>query len=372
MKKQIYIQGITIISLILLWLSCYKQPDRIGFLSDDIYLKGVDTIYIPIGGKGATNYAWTDYSSQPCNFCIENITDELGVRSGQFFKEYIYRTWKKPYDFLTDKTEEAVMSKLQDTTLNPLIINSINGQLIYTEVTKNLANPGDIFHVCVRVTNPAGSKLFPNYATVKLTSTSRSFIVNEVINGISVVKNGGNNFVLYDQINDGQPDFVERRNNIYADNGIEFARIHKISEDPQPGIKVIIKFLDSSGKLFNPSEYATYAAGTYSYIDHSINRQNTTEGMVLEFPTTPWPTDINLRSYLKGPTYTDLSSLNLNALYEDVKAGKAKSLVAIDNWPENNWADASAWYVRLRSLITFYESGTWEVIIKVPYTNIKS
>lgn len=370
MNKQVYFIITIILSSLMLCLSCYKQPESIGFLSDDIYLRGADTIYLPIGGKGATNYAWTDYSSQPCFFSIEDVIDVSGARSEQFFKEFTYRTWKKPYDFLTDKTEEQVLSKLQDTILTPLVINPINGQLIYTEVSKNLSNANDVFHVSVRVTNSAGTKVFPKYATIKLTSTSRPFTVNEVINGISVVKGGANNFVLYDQINDSRPDFVTRRNNIYADNGKEFVRIHKLSDEPTVGIKVIFKLVDAKGALFNPAEYATYATGTYSYIDHSINRQNTSEGMILEFPTTPWPTDVNLRSYLKGPTATDFKSFNIDKLYQDFLAGKVPSLIAPDNWPSNNWADADAWFVRIRSIITFYESGTWEVSCKIPYTAI--
>ena len=263
------------------------------------------------------------------------------------------------------------MAKLQEVKMEPMVINPINGQLIYTEATSNLSKAGDVYHLDVKVTNPNGSKVINDYAILKLTSDAKSFVVNEVVNGISVVKDGANNFVFYDQINESQPDFIERRNNIYADNGKEFVRIHKISSEPQIGVKVIIKLLDSNGDLFNPEKYATYSIGTYSYIDCSINRKNSNEGMSLEFPTTPWPTDVNFRSYLKGPTYTNLNNFNIAKLYEDIKSGKASSLIPKDDWPEDNWASGSAWYVRIRSLITFYESGTWEITCKVPYTTVK-
>ncbi|SCD21948.1 putative membrane protein [Proteiniphilum saccharofermentans] len=370
MKKQIKFLGALIIMSTLFVVSCFQEPDGIGYLSDDIYLKGADTIYVSIGGKGNTDYAWTDNSSEPLNFAIENIRDASNNRSAQFFEKYIYRTWIKPYDFLTDKTEEQVMAKLEDREVEPVMINPVNGQLLYTEVTSNLSGPGDVYHVDVRVTNSKGSKLYPDYAILKLTSDARAFTVNEVINGISVVRGGANNFVLYDQINTSQPDFITRRNNIYADNGVEFVRIHKVSDEPNIGIRVIFKLLDSKGALFNPAEYATYAAGTYSYIDHSINRQNTSEGMIVEFPTTPWPTNVNFMSYLRGPTATDFHSFDIDKLYEDFLAGKVPSLIAPANWPENNWADASAWFVRIRSIITFYESGTWEVSCQIPYTAI--
>jgi hypothetical protein len=354
----------------ILFVSCFKEPDNAGFLSDDIYLKGADTITVSIGGKGETDYAWLDGSSQPCQFSIENIRDKAGIRSEQFFKEYNYRTWIKPYNFMTDKTQEAVLAKLADRVVPCFMINPVNGQLQYIETTSNLTKPGDVYNVDVRVTNSKGSKVYPDYAILKLSSETRAYTLNEIINGIIVVKNGGNNFILYDQINSAQPTFIERRNNIYADNGKEFASIKKISAEPKIGIKVIFKLTDSKGVLFNPAEYATYSSGTYSYIDQSINRQNTAEGMVLEFPTTPWPVQTNFMSYLKGPTANDFSMLNIQKLSDDFRAGKIPSLVAKEAWPANNWSDGTAWYVRIRSVITFYESGTWEISCKIPYTAI--
>src|SRR5690554_5079297 len=139
MKKQIIFFIVLIIISNLFVVSCFQEPDGIGYLSDDIYLKGADTIYVSIGGKGNTDYAWTDNSSEPLHFMIENIRDASNNRSEQFFEKYIYRTWIRPYDFLTDKTEEQVMAKLEDSNVEPVMINPINGQLLYTEVTSNLS-----------------------------------------------------------------------------------------------------------------------------------------------------------------------------------------------------------------------------------------
>jgi len=361
---------IGLLFVLILCVSCYKEPKSVGFLSTDIYLKGSDTLKVSIGGKGETDYAWLDGSSQPCQFSIDNIRDNAGNRSEQFFKEYSYRTWIKPYDFQTDKTLASVMAKLADKIMPCFWINPVNGQLQYTETTSALTKPGDVFHLDVNVSNSAGTRLYKDYKILKLTSEKKAFTVNELINGISVVKGGANNFVLYDQINTSQPDFSVRQNNIYLDNGKEFARIHKISDEPKVGVKIIFKLTDAKGILFNPAEYATYATGTYSYIDQSVNRQNTAQGMILEFPTTPWPVDVNFRSYLKGPTANDFSMLDIQKLSADFRAGKVPSLIAPTAWPANNWSDATAWFVRIRSIITFYESGTWEISCKIPYTAI--
>ncbi|MDR2057444.1 MAG: DUF5007 domain-containing protein [Dysgonamonadaceae bacterium] len=371
MKKYIY----SFLLLPLLLASCFDQPEGVGFLSEAIYLKEADTIYISLGGKAQTDFAWLDNSSLPCTFTIENIRDKNGNRSEQFFEELPYRTWKAPYNFETDKTEEAIMAKLSDLNLPPLMINPVNGQLLYMETTTNLKNPGDVFHMDVRVTNSSGSKVFPDYAILKLSTEKYPYRILEITNGISVVRNGSNNFALYDQINGDplSPNFEQRRQNIYDDNGKEFVRIQKISDEPAVGIKFIVRMEDSKGKLFAPEEYITYA-GTYSYIDVSINRKNTSEGMEVEFPLTPWPAYNNsydyFYNYLRGPTFNNFNFLDINKLRDDVFAGKAPSLVGLADWPENNWADATAWFVRLRSRVRFEEAGTWKMTIKVPYTSL--
>jgi hypothetical protein len=364
---------ICILALLFL-VSCFKQPDGTGFLSDSIYLKGADTIYIALGGKAQTDYAWLDNSSIPCTFSIENIRDKNGNRSEQFFATSPYRTWNTPYNFLIDTTEELIKAKLTDMELTPLTINPVNGQLLYVETTIDLKNPNDVFHLDARVTNSSGSKVFPDYAILKLTADKRPYSVSEVINGISVVKNGANNFVLYDQINSDSPNFIERRQNIYDDNGREFVRIQKIADEPTVGVKFILRMEDSKGKLFAPEEYATYSTGTFSYIDVSINRKNTSEGMEVEFPITPWPAYNNWNdyffNYLKGPTFNDLRYLDMSTMYADFQAGKVPSLIGPAAWPSDNWADATAWFVRLRSRVRFDESGTWKMTLTVPYTDL--
>jgi len=368
MKKYIYL----LITLLL--VSCFKQPEGVGFLSDDIYLKGADTIFISLGSKAQTDYAWLDNSSLPCTFSIENIRDKNGNRSEQFFTESAYRTWNTPYNFLTDTTVELVNAKLTDMTLPPLMINSTNGQLLYIETTANLKNPGDVFHLDARVTNSSESKVLTDYAILKLTSDKQPYYVDEVINGISFVRNGGNNFVYYDQINSAQPNFVERRDNIYADNGKEFISIRKISNEPTVGIKFILRIEDSKKNLFAPEKYATYAAGTYSYIDVGLNRKNTSEGMEVEFPITPWPAYNNWNdyffNYLRGPTFNDFKFFDMNRFRTDWIAGKVPSTGLAPEWPQHNWADATAWFVRLRSRVRFNDGGTWKMTVTVPYTNL--
>jgi len=62
MKKVLFITA----ALVMFMTSCYKVPSEKGFLSDFLSLKGADTIEVSIGGKGYSDVAWLDGSTQPC------------------------------------------------------------------------------------------------------------------------------------------------------------------------------------------------------------------------------------------------------------------------------------------------------------------
>src|SRR5690606_40346690 len=102
------------IMMFLVIYACKKDPVEKGFISDEIRLKGADTIDVPIGIRTNTDVAWLDGSSQPVEFYIENIRDANGNRSEQFFEELPYRSWLQPYNYLTDtiRSEEHT-SELQ-------------------------------------------------------------------------------------------------------------------------------------------------------------------------------------------------------------------------------------------------------------------
>lgn len=358
-------KNILIASLLLFTLpSCYKTMKEKGFLSDDVYLKGADTIMVALGGTGNTDVAWLDGSSMPATFSIENVRDVNGNRSEQFFVKYPYKTWLKPYNNLTDTTLALVNAKLDEKQLPPLDINPVNGMLLYYETTRYLKNPGDVYHVDVKVKNSKGEKIIKDYAIIKLTSDKQPFRFYQAATAILLVNDGGEStFTLYDNIAEDQ---LDRHENIYSRNGKELVDIYKISEEPATGIKVLIQYLDAEGKIFDSKDYATYAAGTESYFDYAVNRQNTADGAIVEFPVTPWPAKQDLLSYLKGGTmdFTTLDTAKLHKeVYEDAK------YPYLYDWPEDSWG-ASRWYIRLRSKVVFYESGTWVISCRFPYTHL--
>ena len=362
-----------LVAFCLSFSSCFKEPQTQGYLGEGIRLQGSDTMRIAIGTKVASSTAWLDNSTRPCKFKIENVRDEEGNRVDGFFESFPTRLWSAPYDFLTDKTLDQVMAKLVDMELSPLMINETNGQLRAMESTSKLGiEPGDVFHVDVSVTNSKGKVYLEDYAILSFQAggdTAADFELVDYVNGICILDAEGNTtFPYYDQINSGAENFSRRRENIYKDNGVEKnMAIRKISNEPAVGIKVYIKIYDKNGKLFNPADYATYASTT-SYIDYSVNRVDDPEkGMSLEFPYTPWPVGLTY-SYIRGTVYTDFSNLDVNALKAANKAGTIPFNKA---WPADDYANSKGWYVRFRSNVSFYQPGTYEFVLKVPYTTAK-
>jgi hypothetical protein len=350
--------------ILLFFTGCYKVMDQKGFLSDDLYLKGADTVMIPLGGKGNTDIAWLDGSSMPCVFSIENVRDVNGNRSEQFFTKYKYSTWVKPYNNKTDTTMELIKAKISERELPCFDINPVNGMLQYVETTSNLKNPGDVFHVDVKVKNSKGEKVYKDYATLKLTSDKKPFTFYRATTAILLVNNGGQTkFTLYDYIPE---DALDRHQNVYDRNGKEFIDIYKLSDEPSTGVKVLIQYKDAEGRVFDSKDYATYATGTESYFDYAVNRVNTPDGATIEFPMTPWPANQGLLSYLKGGVM-DYTKLDTASLHKEIYIDKKYPF--LDAWPDDSWG-ASKWYIRLRSKVVFNESGTWVISCRFPYTHL--
>ena len=343
---------------------CYKVVEQKGFISDDIYLKGADTIFIPLGGKGTTDVAWLDGSSQPAVFSISDIRDVQGNKSEQFFQKYLYSSWIKPYDHFTDTTMALIKAKLSEKEVPSISINPVNGMIQYLETTSDLKNAGDVFYLDAKVSNSKGEKILKNYATLKLTSDKKPFVFYQAATAILLVNDGGEStFTLYDNIPE---DALDRHENIYKRNGKELVDIYKVSDEPSLGVKIIVKYIDEEGVVFDSKEYDTYSAGTESYLDYAVNRVNTADGVSLEFPVTPWPARPDLLSYLKGGTmgFDVLDTAKLHKeVYTDLKHP------FLNPWPETSWG-ASKWYIRLRSRVVFNESGTWVIAATFPYTHL--
>jgi len=229
---------------------------------------------------------------------------------------------------------------------------------------------GDVYNVDVKVSNSKGTKYIKDYAKICFQTTTSGgvdFYVHDFVNGICIADASGENvFPYYDQMNSSQTDFSTRIAHVYADDGVESTMaIRKISDEPSVGIKFYLKIYDKNGVMFDPAQYHSYSTTT-SYIDYSVNRQTTDNGMLVEFPVTPWPTS-DIYSYIAGKFYSSFSNLDIKGLKSFVAQNPKKTLV---EWPSNDYADAKGWYARVRSRITFYTAGTYEMELHLPFTSV--
>ncbi|MBE6200896.1 MAG: DUF5007 domain-containing protein [Rikenellaceae bacterium] len=400
MKNVIKIALIAAFSLTCL-SSCFQAPTEMGYLGENIYLKGADTMPVTIGSKARSDIAWLDNSTQPCHFEIVSVKKENAdgtlTANDQFMQTFPVMLWKTPYDYLTDKTVEQVLAKISEEQKAPIIINEVNGQLIALETTSEIEGleDGDVYHVDVMITNSKGSKLLEDYAIIKFTASGEAtdYYLREITNGISIVAddpdgNGTpyNYFPFYDQQdqtantadfdvwlaalragvgNDGTPGYYETKK---GQKVLMRDHLRKVSNEPTTGIVFKFKFVDDNGDVFTPSDYTTYSEGTQSYIDYATGRVDTDEWMELSFPITPWPVNADLRSYLKGKVNDNFDNLDVEALK---KANLAGEIPYNTKWSDKTFASMTQWYVRLRSMIVFYEPGTYEMWVEVPFTTAK-
>ena len=390
--------------------SCFKAPDEQGFLGENIYLQGGDTLFVAIGNVKFTEKAWLDNSTKPCTFKIENVRDEEGNRHEGFFTKFPTRIWNTPYDYLTDSTEQQVLDKLTYFDMTPLMINEVNGQLSAMASTSEIGiEPGQVFHVDISVTNPKGTRYVEDYAIVKFEKgkTAVQFVCTELINGICFEADmtGKNNiqhiFPYYEQINETKSNWADLQAQLYAGEEVAGMTIKKISDEPAVGIKFILKFVDEAGNMFDPAQYASFTTNQ-SFLTHGLDRQNTENGMEVSFPYTPWPVtndDVHL-GYMRGPFFGDLSKVDLATLKSkfsthvstnsyagwpstvgDNAGFPAETYPDIDDefwaddknnkpaWPSDKWWNdhVNGWFVRLRSRFKFHQPGTYELVVKVPY-----
>ena len=395
MKKNILYLGVA-----LLLVSCFKANNDSdtgkGFLSDAIRLTGQDTMIINRGSKGNTNTAFLDGSSLPVNFQVVEVRDEAGNRIEEFFTEYEYKTWLKPYDYMTDNTEEAVLAKLETTWKTPLVVNAVNGQVQYLETTSNVpGEEGTVYHLDVQVDNLAGSRFLKDYAILKMGPKGQPFRFEDISVGLRLYNTEGvsKGYPWFDQMSSGFPDFELRRANIYANNGEEErVQIEKVSDEPAIGVVVTFALKCMKNGAYFPSEdyQSAYTGNANAYenvMQYSTGRVNKPDGMELSFPMTPWPVDEGARrSYIAGAPIATEGHFDMDQMIADHDADKGpnggKQPYYAIWWPRvdpddpESAADVSQIYnspkfnFYLRTALCFYESGTWKVTVNIPYISL--
>ena len=346
--------------LFLAVLTSCQKPD-VGFFSEDGIKPREDTMEIVRGIYQISAIPYVDGSTRPLNFELVAVRSlETGDNAPEFLdKKYDIALWSAAYNATTDTTMDLVYKKLITSSEHPLQINPLSGQLIFNSATVNI--PGGTYGVDVRVTNSKSSKIFTNFATVKL-----------MVKPFQCPGNFGDYFVGISS--DGTENNI-KNNNPYSATETEqvISNIHplrklwKVGESDIVELELVVK--DAEGTPFPPKAIERWWDGSNqryynSYHDNSLPISGASEKVtytdtscIFRFPTVPYPAFGS--SYNTGDniylTYYNISNKywKLTDYYQQI--ANATGVI----YP--------SYQVRFKNSYKINEPGKWLMEITSPY-----
>ncbi len=361
--KLIKIKPVAGIGLLLFCLMSCQEPEQFGFLSDNMSSK-VDTIFVDRGISKTSQAPFYDLSTRPYHFAFGELRKEDGTASTQMTEEQDVRLWTDAFVPRVDMTEEAVMSKLQDTLLCPVIINPLTGVMQFTTATKYV-DESDIFNIDLKVSNIAGEKVLKDYVVAKLSSEGKLWEVNLTATSVAYILLGdeGKSHTAFT--------FYYDRTNLMKtieDGTADFVKVSRISEEPAKGVKVYFRFIDKNGDTFPGNAIKLRPWGDDilpHYGDNSINTVVTDTGIEYNFPMVPWPAvnymwDAGLSYYISEQM--PVSQIDTTALFSD-----SRNNLPIEDRRPSDFVDYTGFYLSIRTGFRILSPGTWEIEYHFPF-----
>lgn len=341
-------------------------PPEVGYLSDDIH-SVQDTIFVPRGAFITSAVPASEGTTYPIHWEITGATDAQGNSTNELFQEHEILTWTSAFNPETDTTLALAEEKLKLNDEPSILINSVSGEMAFTQATKFVEN--DIFHLNVRASNMKGSKELNDFVVVKLEEFQPVEFPVEMRSAIQFGRDAG----AFDM---GYTSRITGSN----DNGVPsvldgthpYITIEKVSDEPALGIQVKMIITDSHGTPLDPDKVAFYPSGaTYlqNFHDNSVETVDDDTGTTFALPAPPFPQFG--RTYTGNNSYLMYYLTTTDAFTVDQEAYEA------DNGP-TDWSvytDPETGEIRNRAYIRWgikiNDSGTWELKMKIPYTTIK-
>lgn len=353
--------------LIIIAMAASCQPPEVGYISDNIHALE-DTIAVPRGVFKIGAAPAIEGSTYPLKWEITGATDAQGNPTNDLFDEYELLTWKSAFNADKDTTLALVEEKLELGDFPTILINEVSGELAFTQASKFVTN-NDIYKINVKATNIRGEKQLDDFVIVKLEDFQPVEFPVEMRSAIQLGKDDGNYDMGYvstimNNFDDGVPSVL--------DGTHPYITITKVNEEPALGVRVKMIIADSEDRAINPDKVVFYPSGSTYYQNFHDNSVETTKdetGSTFALPAPPFP------QY--GRTYTGTNSYLMyylttsDAFTVDTEAYEA------DNGPKDwtPYTDPITGEIRNRAYIRWgikiNDSGTWEIKMKIPYTNIK-
>ncbi|ULQ55500.1 hypothetical protein KJS94_12685 [Flavihumibacter rivuli] len=206
---------------------CKKLPD--GFLSPIIRYEE-DPIIIQKGRVKVSSALNYDGSTKPANVKLVHVYNrETGaIVDSLFMKEYTIKGWTGLYDPKTDTTLELIAAKQADMVVTPIRINPVSGQLEANFTTIYL--PTGKYEFDLEISNGAGTSLYERIGKFDLVDAKPYEAHPEIGTPYNRMIRVGNE---------------SSGTNLFNVNVV----IKRIADAPN---KVIVKFIDKKGAIFNP------------------------------------------------------------------------------------------------------------------------
>ena len=303
-------------------LSCKKIEK--GFLSPNVrYVNGVISVprgmtYVASEGIGA------DGSTPPFSYKLLNLRNKDNGQPApkEFFTKYDVDVFKTGMVFnaATDTTIALLNKKREKLNTTPMIFNEKSGQLVFNRASANLPLGNYIFDV--EMTNPNGTRLFPNLGEIKVVDPSLQDyfqVTYQATNGSSSTEQ-------------------------FTATTAPLITCERISGS---GARIYLKITDKNNVPFNPKAGEVIRRGDRPRFETHAKFnpvQLTDSEMICDFEVAPFP----LTGYKDA--VTDWGFL----MYYRIPMAYAN----IDNLPNNNVNPAFAFRILLE--------GTYVVTIKLP------
>ncbi|HVU54993.1 MAG TPA: hypothetical protein VHD83_08050 [Puia sp.] len=225
MRNKIIFLKVIVLSLAtaVIYYGCSKVVK--GYLSDHIFYQ-VNPFSVQQGQTTVSSSLVANGSTTPLNVSLLGIYDAVTGEKvdSMFMKPQTIQVYTGSITYL-DSTLDLLNAKIKDSVVSPFSINSIGGRLQFTAATKYVV--AGKYTVGIRVSNIRGGYEMPDACTINLTPISR-----------------------FDSVLSTSWTTLATDGTSYTPSTSLQATIVRDSSGPE---KIVFKFWDKNGNLFNPA-----------------------------------------------------------------------------------------------------------------------
>lgn len=360
MKKILYSLLIAAIAV----TSC--TPPEVGYISDNIHALQ-DTIFVPRGVFQLSAAPTVEGSTYPMHWELTSVTDPSGSATTELTDTHEILIWKEAFNGDTDTTLVLAEAKLELSQQPTMLLSESSGEIAFTQASKYVNN--DIFHINVKASNVKGSRQLDDFVVAKLEPFAPVEFPTEMRARLNLTKNSGGNDILYTSvISNGFDDEVPS----VLDGTHPYITVTKISDEPALGFKAKMIITDSHDVPLSPEKLTFYPSGSsylQNYHDNSVETVSDATSTTFSLPAPPFPQ--YSRSYSGTSSYLMYYLSTADAFTVDTAAWEAEN--GPKDWspytdPDTGNINNSAY---IRWGIKINDTGTWELKMRIPYTNVK-